>query len=85
MSCVTYKLAHGAKFLVCSELFAIGKLIISLVLHEFVKAINITFRKLISWPIGTKLNDAMESFKQWCGLLNAHGAMDGNHIIISKP
>jgi hypothetical protein len=85
MSCVIYKLAHGANFLVCSELFAIGKLIISLVLHEFVKAINITFTKLISWPIGTKLNDAMESFKQWCGLPNVHGAMDGNHIIIYEP
>ncbi len=27
----------------------------------------------------------MESFKQWCGLPNVHGVINGNHILISKP
>jgi hypothetical protein len=31
-----YKICYGANFLTCSELFVIGKLIVSLVLHEFV-------------------------------------------------
>jgi len=29
--------------------------------------------------------NVMENFKQWCGLLNVHGAIDGTHIIIYKP
>jgi hypothetical protein len=33
VSCIIYKLVHGDKFLVCSELFAIGKSIMLLVLH----------------------------------------------------
>jgi hypothetical protein len=36
MSCAIYKLAHGANFLICSKLFAIGKSTTTLVLHEVV-------------------------------------------------
>jgi hypothetical protein len=60
--CDVYKLAHNANFLICSELFTIGKTTISLVLHEFVKVVNITLRNLISWPMRAKLNVVMESF-----------------------
>jgi len=35
------KLTHGAKCLHCSELFVIGKLIIHLVLQEFVCFVNV--------------------------------------------
>jgi len=62
MSRNVYKLAHSAKILVCSELFTIGKSIISFVLHEFVKVVNITLRNFISWPIIAKSNVVMESF-----------------------
>jgi hypothetical protein len=27
----------------------------------------------------------MENIRQWCGLFNLHGAIDGTHIIIYKP
>jgi hypothetical protein len=47
MSCTMYKLAHGANFLVCNEVFAIRKSIISKVLHEFVVAMNVVFKNLI--------------------------------------
>jgi len=29
--------------------------------------------------------NVMENFRQWCGLLNVHGAIDDTHIIIYKP
>jgi hypothetical protein len=50
VSCTIYKLAHGVNFLICNELFAIDKSILSFMLHEFVEATNITFNKLILWP-----------------------------------
>jgi hypothetical protein len=52
--------AHNVNFLVCSKLFTIGKSIVSLVLHEFVTIINVTFKKLISWPVKTKMWQMME-------------------------
>lgn len=85
MSCIIYTLTHGANFLVYSELFAISKSTILLMLHEFVEAVNITFMKLISWPTRAELNVVMESFKQWNGLPSVHGAINGTHILISKP
>ncbi len=54
-------------------------------LHGFVEAVNITFRKSISWPIRTKLSVVMENFKQWHGLSNVHGGINGTHILIYKP
>jgi len=83
--CAIYKLAHGANFLVCNELFAIGKSTVSKVLHEFVIAMNFVFKKLIASPIRIEMAIVMENFKQWCGLLNVHGAIDNTHIIIYKP
>ncbi len=47
VSCTIYKLAHGANFLVCNDFFAIRKSIISKVLHEFMVAMNVVFKKLI--------------------------------------
>ncbi len=55
VSCVIYKLVHGCNFLICNESFIIGKSITSLVLHEFVDAVNVVFKKLISWPMGTEM------------------------------
>jgi len=37
------------------------------------------------WPTRVEMANVMENFKQWCGLLNRHGAIDGTHIIIYKP
>jgi len=50
--CYMYKRAHGANLLICTEFFVICKSIVSLVLHEFVIALNIVFKKLTIWPIG---------------------------------
>ncbi len=85
MSCVVYKLAHGVNFLICNKLFAIGKSTMSFVLHEFVEVANITFRKLILWPIKAKMNVVMEGFGHLFGLSNVDDAIDGTHIKIPKP
>ncbi len=37
------------------------------------------------WPTRIEMANVMENFRQWCGLLNVHGAIDGTHIIIYKP
>jgi hypothetical protein len=47
--------------------------------------VNLVFKKLIAWPMGTKTNSVMENFKQWCGLPSMHKAINGIHIIIFKP
>ncbi len=85
MPYVIYTLTHGANFLICNELFAIGKSIMSLVLCEFFVSMNVVFRKFISWPIGVELNVVMEDFKQFCGLPIIHEATDDTHILIFKP
>ncbi len=85
VSCVIYKLAHGVSFFNCNELFAIGKLIVSLVLHEFVEVANIKFKKLILWPVGAKMNVVMERFGHLCGLSSVHIAIDGTRIQNLKP
>lgn len=84
VSCTIYKLAHDVSFLICNKLFAINKSIVSFVFHEFVEATNFTFRKLVLWPIGEKMNVVMEGFWQLWGSPNVHNAIDGTHIQISK-
>jgi hypothetical protein len=51
VSYVVYKFVHGYNFLIYNKLFAIGKFTISFVPHEFVDAMNVVFRKLISWLV----------------------------------
>jgi hypothetical protein len=85
VSCVIYNLAHGVNLLICNKCFAIGKSIVSLMLHEFVEVANIIFKKLILWPTRTKINVTIEGFGHLCGLSSVHGAIDGAHIQIPKP
>lgn len=85
VSCVIYKLVHGYNFLICNELFTIGKSITSLVLHEFVDAVNVVFKKLISRLMGVEMCSVLNHFKIWCGLPNVQGVVDGTHLFILKP
>jgi hypothetical protein len=64
--CAIFKLTHGANFLICNDLFAIGKSIVTLVLYEVVDVVNVTFTRLIYWPVGLKMRVIMEDFKQFC-------------------
>ncbi len=82
---MSYKLVHDYNFLICSKLFAIGKSVVSLVLHEFVALVNIVFRKLISWPVGADMCIILNGLKLWCGLPSVQGAIDGTHLLIYKP
>jgi hypothetical protein len=43
MYCSIYNFTEGANFFICNELFTIGKLVISLVFHEFVDVINFVY------------------------------------------
>jgi hypothetical protein len=61
--CAIYKLAHGTNLLVCSELFVIGKLIVSKMLHELMASINLIYKKLITWLMGVEMNGVMEKFE----------------------
>jgi hypothetical protein len=74
VACSSYKLAHGAKCLHCRELFVIGKLIIHLVLQEFVCFVNVVSKIRFNgqnrktWP---KINEGFQkvlwfSFYPWC-------------------
>jgi hypothetical protein len=82
--CVVYNFVHGCNFLIYNKLFAIGKFTISLVPHEFVNAVNVVFRKLISWLVSVEMCSIMNDFKLWCNLLNKQGKIDGIHLFIYK-
>ncbi len=85
ISCAMYKLAQGANTLTCSELFAIGWSFVAFVICKVVMAINLVCRKLITWPMGDKMQAVMFDLKTWCGMPNVIGAIDGTHISIAKP
>jgi hypothetical protein len=83
-SCPIYKLAQVANVLICNKLFAIGHFTVGLVLYEMVMAI-VLLKKLISWPMGDRIQFVMIGFKSLCGMSNVMGAIDGTHICITKP
>ncbi len=74
VACSLYKLACGAKCLHCNELFVIGKLIVDLVLQEFVCCVNVVFRNQIQWSKREDLERINEGFQKilwfafypWC-------------------
>jgi hypothetical protein len=85
LACTLFKLTHGASLLLCSEMFAVGKSIVSMILREVVNGINEALRHEISWLLGNKLRETQEEFRRLCGLLAILGTIDGMHISISKP
>jgi hypothetical protein len=74
VACSSYKLIHGAKCLQCNELFVIGKLIVHLVLEEFVCFVNVVFKNQIQRPKRedlAKINKGFQkvlwfAFYPWC-------------------
>ncbi len=61
MACAFEKLAQGCNLLICSALFVVGQLIVSLVLREVIIAFNVIFKNLITWPFGNKMEMVMQS------------------------
>jgi hypothetical protein len=57
-------------------MFAIGKSLIDMILHEFVCAMNSIFKNQIWWPQGEDLTRVMGGFKGLCELLSNYGAID---------
>ena len=85
VACTLFKLTHGASLFICSEMFAIGRSTVSLVLRDVVQAINITLRSEIAWLTGEKMVETEAAFHDLCGLPRVLGAIDGMHVSISKP
>lgn len=85
VACTLFKLTHGANTTVCSELFAIGRSTVLVVLRDVVNAINVSLRHELVWPTGERLRDIESKFYQLCGLPGVVGAIDGTHIAISSP
>ena len=84
VACTLFKLTHGCSLFICSEMFAMGRSTISLVLRDVVQAINVTLRSEISWPTGERIVKVEAAFQELCGLLGVLGAIDGTHVTISK-
>jgi hypothetical protein len=80
-----YKLAHSAKFVICNEFFAIKKLTISFVLHEFVYDVNVVHKDLIKWHEGGKMTIVIEEFQTWCSFPTMQITIDDIHVSIVKP
>lgn len=85
LACVLFKLSHGASFLICSEMFAVGRTTVSLMLRQVVQAINVSLRNEIQWPWGENVADIVDGFQNLCGLPGKVGAINGTHFAISKP
>jgi hypothetical protein len=85
IACTLFKLSHGASLFICSEMFAVGKSTVSMMLREVVHAINEVLWHEIAWPTGQRLLDTQADFRRLCGLPAVVGAIDGTHVSISKP
>jgi hypothetical protein len=48
---------------------------------EVVRITNIKFKSMMLWPTREMI---IIKFKEWCGLPNVHGAIDGTHFKRSK-
>jgi hypothetical protein len=52
VACTLFKLIHGASLFICSEMFAVGRSTVSLILREVVCVINDTLHHEFMWPAG---------------------------------
>jgi hypothetical protein len=52
VACTLFKLTHGTSLFIRSEMFAVGRSTMSLILREVVRAINDTLRHELMWPAG---------------------------------
>jgi hypothetical protein len=84
VACDLYKLAHAFQNLHCSKLFAIGKSIVHLVLHEFVCVVNVVLKIQPKWHVGDDLIKVMIGFKDLCGLPSVHGTINATQIQLQK-
>lgn len=85
IACTLFKLSHGASLFICSEMFAVGKSTVSMMLREVVHAINKVLRHENAWPTGQRLLETQAEFRRLYGLPAVVGAIDGTHVSISKP
>lgn len=85
LACTLFKLSHGATLLICSELFAVGRSTVSIMLHDVVHAINDLLRAEMKWPSFEQVPSISRDFQDMCGLPSVLGAIDGTHFAVSKP
>lgn len=63
LACVLFKLSHGVNFLICSEMFAVGRSIVSVMLRQVVQVINVSLRNEIQWPWGHDISGIADGFQ----------------------
>jgi hypothetical protein len=52
------------------ESFVVGQFIVIVVICEVICVVNTIFKRMISWPIGERMQNVMASLKARCGLLS---------------
>ena len=85
VACTLFKLTHSSSLFVCSEMFAVGKSMVSLILRDVIFAINKVLCQKIAWPSGDRLGQTQLDFFDLCRLPIVTGAINGTHISIYKP
>jgi hypothetical protein len=60
--CTLFKLAQGASLAICSELFVLSISIVSSIIHNIVRVINVVLRDQIAWPTGQQLVETQIQF-----------------------
>ncbi len=85
VACALYKLVRGAKYFQYSNLFAIGKSIMYLVLQNLIFSIHVVFKSQIQWPKEEDLAKVMMGFRTFYSLPFIHNAIYVTYIHIQKP
>jgi hypothetical protein len=83
--CTLFKLAQGCSIFICYEFFAVGKSFVSKMLRDTVCVVNDTLRHKLSWLSGQQLLECQLHFRDLYGMPGLVGAIDGMHVVISKP
>jgi hypothetical protein len=61
VACAIYKLVQGINLLICNKFFVVGRFIVFIL--EVIITSNIVFSKIITWPIGPKMDVVMKDLK----------------------
>ena len=85
VACALFKLCQEACLLLCREFFAIRTSTTFAIIRDVVKAISNEVRDEISWPMENRLQFIMAQFREFSGLSEVVGAIDGTHFHIKKP
>lgn len=64
LTCTLFKLSHGSSLLICSNMFVVGKSIVSIMLCEVVHALNDLPHMEMQWPNANTATDIAIEYKE---------------------